>query len=70
MIAIKKDDVVQTSDRYEFFEPKTMKDLNGNDVQVLQSIGMFSLGELTRQKEFHLLQIQDIQSKIDTINAS
>lgn len=70
MIAQKKTlEVIQGSDLYELFEETTMKGIDGADVQVLQSIGTFSLRDLTQQKTYLETQIGLLQTKIDLITA-
>ena len=55
--------------RYELFKTVTMKSASGDDVDVLQSIGMFSVAELTERKDFLLAELAEIDEKINTINA-
>ena len=47
---------------YELFKAVTVQDINGNDVQVPQSMGTFNLDDLNRQ-------LAEIQSRIDAITA-
>jgi len=58
---------VQT--RFELFRTVTMKSASGNDVEVLQTIGVFSIAELQARKDFLLAELGDIEEKINTINA-
>jgi len=58
---------VQT--RFELFRTVTMKSASGDDVEVLQSIGVFSIAELQARKDFLLAELGDIEEKINTINA-
>jgi len=58
---------VQT--RFELFRTVTMKSASGDDVEVLQSIGVFSIAELQARKDFLLAELGDIEEKINTINS-
>jgi len=70
MIAQKKQEVtIQSDDLYEIFNQQTMKGIDGTDVEVLQSLGFFSLRELNQQKEYITSQLLDIQTKIDLIES-
>ena len=55
--------------RYELFKTVTMKSASGQDVDVLQSIGLFSIADLTARKDFLLAELGEIEEKINTINA-
>lgn len=57
-----------TIDRYELFTVRTMVDIDNNEVQVLESIGFYSLQELNEQKNNLLMQIESINYKINSIN--
>jgi hypothetical protein len=58
---------VQT--RFELFRTVTMKSASGDDVEVLQSIGVFSTADLLARKDFLLAELGDIEEKINTINS-
>jgi hypothetical protein len=58
----------QNSDRYELYTVQTIKDINGIDVQVPQSIGTYSIAELEAQKVSFQEQIDIIDEKIKAIN--
>ena len=58
---------VQT--RFELFKEVTMKSASGEDVEVLQSIGVFSIAELLARKDFLLAELGDVEEKINTINS-
>jgi len=58
---------VQT--RFELFKEVTMKSASGEDVEVLQSIGVFSIADLQARKDFLLAELGDVEEKINTINA-
>lgn len=59
----------QTSDsQYELYSIKIMTDINGNEVQVPQSIGKFSLINLETEKSGLLAAIDVIDEKINSIN--
>ena len=66
-IALEQNQVPQA--RCELFKTVTMKSASGDDVDVLQSIGMFSVAELTERKNFLLAELAEIDEKINTINA-
>ncbi len=55
--------------RYELFKTVTMKAASGEDVDVLQSIGLFSIADLSARKDFLLAELGEIEEKINTINA-
>ena len=55
--------------RYTLYNTVVTKDINNNDVTILQSIGDYSLTELQNQKESLLNAIADIDSKIAAINS-
>ena len=55
--------------RYELFKTVTMKSASGQDVDVLQSIGLFSIADLAARKDFLLAELGEIEEKINTINA-
>jgi len=60
--------VVINQDRYELFIPVTTKNAQNEDVEVLQSIGIFSIAELTQRKTYLQNEITDIDDKIAAIN--
>ena len=45
-----------------------MLDINANEVQILESIGSYSLQDLNEQKNNLLMQIDGINEKINSIN--
>jgi len=55
-------------DYYELFTPVEMTGVDGTTVQVLQSIGTYSLADLNAQKQNCLDQISSIEEKITAIN--
>ena len=55
--------------RYELFKTVTMKSASGQDVDVLQSIGLYSIADLSARKDFLLAELGEIEEKINTINA-
>ena len=66
---------IQTEDgKYTFSEIKTIQDINGNEVQILESTnGEYTL-EVLEQLKLNIQnnankQIADVQSKIDAINS-
>ena len=59
----------QIQARFELFKTVTMKSASGEDVDVLQSIGLFSIAELNNRKDFLLAELGEIEEKINTINA-
>jgi len=60
--------VVVNQDRYELFTPVTMKNAQDEDVEVLQSIGIFSTSELQQRKDYLLAEIAEIDAKLTAIN--
>jgi len=59
--------VVVNQDRYELFTPVTMKNAQDEDVEVLQSIGIFSTSELQQRKDYLLAEIAEIDAKLTAI---
>jgi len=59
--------VVVNQDRYELFTPVTMKNAQDEDVEVLQSIGIFSTSELQQRKDYLLAEIVEIDAKLTAI---
>ncbi len=55
--------------RYELFKTVTMKSASGQDVDVLQSIGLYSIADLSARNDFLLAELGEIEEKINTINA-
>jgi len=53
---------------FELFEAKTVKDMNDNDVTIPQSIGIYSLEDLNREKDLLTAKIAEIDIKISAIN--
>ena len=60
--------VVINQDRYELFVPTIMKNAQDEDVEVLQSIGIFSTSELQQRKDYLLAEIAEIDAKLTAIN--
>lgn len=61
--------VQENNGQYELFNTVTMKDVNGDDVQVLQSIGYYSISQLEAEKQNYLTAITSVDEKIDAINS-
>jgi len=59
--------VVVNQDRYELFVPTIMKNAQDEDVEVLQSIGIFSTSELQQRKDYLLAEIAEIDAKLTAI---
>jgi len=59
--------VVINQDRYELFTAVTMKNAQDEDVEVLQSIGIFSIAELQQRKDYLLAEIAEIDAKLTAI---
>ena len=53
---------------YELFQPATMTGVDGEDVQVLQSIGTYSKEQLLQEISQYESMIASVQDKIDAIN--
>ena len=60
--------VVVNQDRYELFTTQQMPTPDGETVEVLKSIGIFSIAELTQRKTYLQNEITDIDDKIAAIN--
>ena len=54
-------------DRFELFETATMKSPSGADVEVLKSIGIFSVADLQQRKSYLLAEIAEIDNKLTAI---
>jgi len=59
----------QDGNMFELFDVKTIEDIDGNSVQIPQSIGWFSLQSLESQKENLLIKIANIEEQIGAINS-
>lgn len=59
--------VVINQDRYELFTTEPMLTATGETVDVLKSIGIFSIAELQQRKSYLLAEIAEIDSKITAI---
>lgn len=57
------------SDRFELFTTTTVKDVNGKDVTIPQSIGTYTILELENQKKNYLTEIAKTDEKIEAIKA-
>lgn len=53
--------------QYELFEEKVALTPSGEEVTILDSIGLYSLEQLEKEKEYHEKAILDIQNKINAI---
>ena len=53
----------------ELFVNQTMKDVDGNDVIIPVSIGIYDTNQLTAQLEYHQGQIDDINAKLAALAA-
>jgi len=57
----------KTQQFFELFTPKTETTIKGEQVEILMSIGSFSLEELKDLKEQYIAIINDIDNKINAI---
>lgn len=68
IIAKKQNQEVVNNGYYELFTPTTMTGVNGEEVQVLQSIGTYSKEQLLQEISNYETMIANTQDKIDAIN--
>ena len=57
-----------TPDRFELFEIAIMKNAADKDVEVLKSIGIFSISDLQQRKDFLLAELAEIEIKLKSIS--
>lgn len=69
MFIAKNVSVAQNNDQFELFKTITMKGVDGEDVEVLQSIGYYSLAQLEAEKQNYLNAIAEIEDKISSIES-
>lgn len=69
MFIAKNVSVAQNNDQFELFKTITMKGVDGEDVEVLQSIGYYSLAQLEDEKQNYLNAIAEIEDKISSIES-
>ncbi len=53
---------------YELYKPVEMTGVDGEKVDVLQSIGSYSLAQLESEKQNYLDAITEVEEKITAIN--
>lgn len=63
----KKQESVVSSEYYELFIVETVKDVDGNDVEIPRSIGQYSLAQLESEKTNYLNAIAKVEEKIAAI---
>ena len=68
MIIAKKQSQEVVDGYYELYKPATMTGIEGEEVQVLQSIGTYSIEQLNQEKDNYEAQIVSIEEKITAIN--
>jgi len=72
IIAKQTNQEVINNNSYELFTPIKMTGVDGEEVDVLQSIGSYNLEQLNRQKEEvetnYQKQLADLDEKINAIN--
>lgn len=61
--------VQENNGQYELFNTVTMKGVDGEDVQVLQSIGYYSISQLEAEKTNLQNAIASVDEKIAAINS-
>ncbi|MFZ4548884.1 MAG: hypothetical protein ACOYN4_15655 [Bacteroidales bacterium] len=59
--------VVVNQDRYELFTTEPMQTATGETVDILKSIGIFSIAELQQRKSYLLAEIAELDNKITAI---
>jgi len=68
MIIAKQIETAQLNNgQYELFTPITMKGIDGEDVQVLQSMGHYSSEQLEQERVMYQNQIVEVDKKITAI---
>lgn len=65
----KKQESVVSSEFYELFVTETVKDIDGNDVEIPRSIGQYSLAQLNQEKTNYETAIVKVEEKISVIEA-
>ena len=68
MIAKKQTIETTETENYELFEEKVMQDVEGNDVTVLSSIGIYNKQDLLSQKAGFMQAISSIDEKLALMN--
>ena len=68
MIAKKQTIETMETENYELFEEKVMQDIDGNDVTVLASIGVYNKQDLLSQKAGLMQAISSIDEKLALMN--
>ena len=73
IIAKQTNQEVVSNEYYELYKPVTMIGVDGQEVEVLQTIGSYNLEQLERQKveieTNYQSQLADVNEKIDAINS-
>jgi len=69
IIAKPVETVQENNGQYELFNTVTMKGVDGEDVQVLQSIGHYSLAQLEAEKQNYLNAVASVEEKISAIES-
>ena len=68
MIAKKQTIETTETENYELFEEKVMQDVEGNNVAVLSSIGIYNKQDLLSQKAGFMQAISSIDEKLALMN--
>ena len=65
----KKQESIVSSEYYELFTTETVKDIDGNDVEIPRSIGQYSIANLEMEKQNLLNAIASVEEKLAIISA-
>jgi hypothetical protein len=68
MIIAKEQQAQQTVGYYELFQPAKAIGMNGEEIDVMQSVGSYSLQQLESEKVNYNNAISKIDEKIEAIN--
>jgi len=63
--------VIQPEDNgyFELFQPAKAMGVDGKEVDIMQSIGSYSVQQLTQEKQNYLNAIASVDEKLDAIKA-
>ena len=61
---VNEQQVETQQENYELFEERVMKDIEGNDVTVLASVGVYNKADLLQQKQSYEKYIAELDAKL------